>query len=145
VVASAVGGVVGGLLAAPIARRAPGAVYFGLSLVDASCWAVVLTGGSPALMLALLLLAGISESITTAIFYAEVQARLGADRNGRFFAWLMPLSDLMTMAGLAIGGVVVRSGTGLATAVVVALLVLPVLALMRVWLNARLWQRATER
>jgi hypothetical protein len=71
------------------------------------------------------------ESIASVVYFAEVQKRLPAELTGRYYATLVPMSDVFLVAGTVAGGALVATAgiawsatlVGLAMAVPVLLLV----------------------
>lgn len=141
VAAVGVGGILGGMCAARLARLGTAQAYVGFSLLDAACWplAVLLPVGAPGVV-GLFLLTGVCESITTVIYYSEVQRRVGEHMNGRYFALIMPLCDLAMFVGTAVSGPLVTQGLVWAVVAVVVMFVLPVLLLSRTFCDPRLWR-----
>ncbi len=70
-----------------------GAIHLLLLLAHSSLQAVVI-----------LALAGIPEIISTAAWFTVIQARMSAERQGRFFTLIAPLWDLAFAVGLASAG-----------------------------------------
>ncbi|MFE5220367.1 MULTISPECIES: MFS transporter [unclassified Streptomyces] len=129
--AMGLGGALGGMAAALFRSWNQGWVYVLGNVLEGVCWVALIATGDWYLALALLLFAGVFESIASVVYFAEVQKRLPAGLQGRYYATLVPLSDVFLVAGTVTGGVLVDRGGVYAGAVLVGLaMAVPVLVLV---------------
>ncbi|MER6265266.1 MFS transporter [Streptomyces sp900105245] len=129
--AMGLGGALGGMAAALFRSWNQGWVYVLGNVLEGVCWVALIATGDWYLALALLLFAGVFESIASVVYFAEVQKRLPAGLQGRYYATLVPLSDVFLVAGTVAGGVLVDRGGVYAGAVLVGLaMAVPVLVLV---------------
>ncbi|MFH8385255.1 MFS transporter [Kitasatospora sp. NPDC018058] len=129
--AMGLGGACGALLTARLRRWNQGWVYILGNALEGVCWIALLWTGDWSVALVLLFLSGVFESIASVVYFAEVQKRLPAELTGRYYATLVPMSDVFLVAGTVAGGALVATAgiawsatlVGLAMAVPVLLLV----------------------
>lgn len=129
--AMGLGGALGALAAAAFRRWNQGWVYILGNALEGLCWIALIVTGEWYLALALLFVAGVFESIASVVYFAEVQKRLPAGLQGRYYATLVPLSDVFLVAGTVLGGVLVeRAGVSWSAALVGLTMAVPVLVLV---------------
>ncbi|TDC01027.1 MFS transporter [Micromonospora fluostatini] len=130
--AMGVGGVLGGLLGGRLGRLPAGWLYLLANVVEGLCWLVMPLAGSVVVLIGLTFVAGVLESVATVVFFAEVQRRLPASHMGRYYAGLVPLTDLFVAIGF-IGGApaVGLLGLGWSAVLITLLMAVPVLAFTR--------------
>ncbi|SEE69093.1 Major Facilitator Superfamily protein [Streptomyces sp. 2231.1] len=129
--AMGLGGALGGMAAAVFRSWNQGWVYVLGNVLEGVCWVALIATGDWYLALALLLFAGVFESIASVVYFAEVQKRLPAGLQGRYYATLVPLSDVFLVAGTVAGGVLVdRAGVSAGAVLVGLAMALPVLVLV---------------
>ncbi|MFI8326253.1 MFS transporter [Streptomyces sp. NPDC085529] len=129
--AMGLGGALGALAAAAFRRWNQGWVYILGNALEGLCWIALIATGEWYLALALLFAAGVFESIASVVYFAEVQKRLPADLQGRYYATLVPLSDVFLVAGTVLGGVLVeRAGVSWGAVLVGLAMAVPVLVLV---------------
>ncbi|MFF5788478.1 MFS transporter [Streptomyces sp. NPDC012693] len=129
--AMGLGGALGALVAVAFRRWNQGWVYILGNALEGLCWIALIATGEWYLALALLFAAGVFESIASVVYFAEVQKRLPADLQGRYYATLVPLSDVFLVAGTVLGGVLVaRAGVSWSAALVGLAMAVPVLVLV---------------
>ncbi|MCY0942959.1 MFS transporter [Streptomyces antarcticus] len=129
--AMGLGGACGALITSRFRGWNQGWVYILGNALEGVCWIALIWTGNWILALALLFVAGVFESIASVVYFAEVQKRLPAQLTGKYYATLVPLSDVFLVAGTVAGGLLVGVGgiawsaalVGLAMAVPVLLLV----------------------
>ncbi|MER8199658.1 MFS transporter [Streptomyces microflavus] len=123
----AVGAVVGGVLVGRLTRLHSGLLYILGNTVEAVLWVALVHVPSATTALLLLFLAGITESVATAVFFAEAQRRLPAQLAGHYYAALIPLTDAFSLVG-AVAGASLAAATLLGASLTIgALIALPVL------------------
>ncbi|MGX1884860.1 MFS transporter [Streptomyces sp. NPDC055287] len=123
----AVGAVVGGVLVGRFARLHSGLLYILGNTVEAVLWVALVHVPSATTALLLLFLAGITESVATAVFFAEAQRRLPAQLAGHYYAALIPLTDAFSLVGAVAGASLAAATLVGASLTVGALIALPVL------------------
>ncbi|MFF4562756.1 MFS transporter [Streptomyces sp. NPDC001435] len=129
--AMGLGGALGGMAAAAFRSWNQGWVYILGNVLEGVCWVALIATGDWYAALALLFLAGVFESIASVVYFAEVQKRLPAGLQGRYYATLVPLSDVFLVAGTVAGGVLVdRAGISTGAVLVCLAMALPVLVLV---------------
>ncbi|MGW7409792.1 MFS transporter [Streptomyces sp. NPDC054833] len=129
--AMGLGGALGGMAAAAFRSWNQGWVYILGNVLEGVCWVALIVTGDWYVALALLFLAGVFESIASVVYFAEVQKRLPAGLQGRYYATLVPLSDVFLVAGTVAGGVLVdRAGISTGAVLVCLAMALPVLVLV---------------
>jgi MFS family permease len=129
--AMGIGGAVGALATAVFRSWNQGWVYILGNALEGVCWIVLIATGEWYLALGLLFAAGVFESIASVVYFAEVQKRLPGALQGRYYATLVPLSDVFLVAGTVLGGVLVaRAGVAWSAVLVGLAMAVPVLALM---------------
>ncbi|KUN77855.1 hypothetical protein AQJ66_32035 [Streptomyces bungoensis] len=129
--AMGLGGALGGMAAAAFRSWNQGWVYILGNVLEGVCWVLLIATGDWYTSLALLFLAGIFESVASVVYFAEVQKRLPAGLQGRYYATLVPLSDVFLVAGTVAGGVLVdRAGVSCGAVLVGLAMALPVLMLV---------------
>ncbi|MFK0216448.1 MFS transporter [Streptomyces sp. NPDC090298] len=129
--AMGLGGAAGALAAAAFRRWNQGWVYILGNALEGLCWIALVATGEWYLALGLLFAAGVFESIASVVYFAEVQKRLPAGLQGRYYATLVPLSDVFLVAGTVLGGVLVaRAGVSWSAALVGLAMAVPVLVLV---------------
>ncbi|MCW5252465.1 MULTISPECIES: MFS transporter [unclassified Streptomyces] len=125
--AMAIGAVVGGVLVGRLVRFHSGVLYIVGNVVEAVLWVSLVHVSSAPLALALLFLAGITESVATAVFFAEAQSRLPAHLAGHYYAALIPLTDACSLVGAVLGASLTAASLLGASVTIAALIALPVL------------------
>jgi MFS family permease len=129
--AMGLGGALGGMAAAAFRSWNQGWVYILGNVLEGACWVALIATGDWYVALTLLFLAGVFESIASVVYFAEVQKRLPAGLQGRYYATLVPLSDVFLVAGTVTGGVLVdRAGISTGAVLVCLAMALPVLVLV---------------
>lgn len=98
--ALALGGIVGGLLVGKVKDEAAAAWYVGLTLIEALLWLVPLLMQSLEAAVVSLVLVGLCEGATTAVFFTQIQKRVDSREIGRYFSLLSPLTDAAIVGGL---------------------------------------------
>lgn len=132
------GGVIGGFAAGRLSRIHQGRLFLAGNLAEACCWIALPFVPSVAGALILLVAAGVFESVATVVYFAEAQARLETSHVGRYYATLIPLTDLAMMVGTICGApLVLHAGVELAGGSIALLIAVPVLLLARVFLRER--------
>ncbi|MFV0126189.1 MFS transporter [Streptomyces sp. HMX112] len=125
--AMAIGAVLGGLLVGRLTRLHSGLLYIIGNTVEAALWVIVVHVPSATTALLLLFLAGVTESVATAVFFAEAQRRLPAQLAGHYYAALIPLTDACSLLGAVAGASLTAATLSGASLTVAALIALPVL------------------
>ncbi|MFD3728468.1 MFS transporter [Streptomyces sp. NPDC058671] len=144
--AMGLGGALGALAAAAFRRWNQGWVYILGNALEGLCWIALIATGEWYLALALLFAAGVFESIASVVYFSEVQKRLPADLQGRYYATLVPLSDVFLVAGTVLGGVLVaRAGVSWSAVLVGLAMAVPVLMLVTRLVPQRPTAAAQER
>ncbi|MGR6975111.1 MFS transporter [Streptomyces cynarae] len=129
--AMGLGGALGGMAAAAFRSWNQGWVYILGNVLEGVCWIALIATHDWYAALALLLAAGVFESVASVVYFAEVQKRLPAGLQGRYYATLVPLSDVFLVAGTIAGGVLVdRAGISCGAVLVGLAMALPVLVLV---------------
>jgi MFS family permease len=123
----AIGAVLGGVLVGRLTRLRSGLLYVLGNTVEAALWVTVVHVPSAGTALALLFLAGVTESVATAVFFAEAQRRLPAEIAGHYYAALIPLTDACSLLGAVAGASLTAATLHGASYTVAALIALPVL------------------
>ncbi|MFJ1717220.1 MFS transporter [Streptomyces sp. NPDC088260] len=123
----AIGAVIGGILVGRLGRFRSGSLYIFGNVLEAILWVIVVHVSSAPVALALLFLAGITESVATAVFFAEAQSRLPAHLAGHYYAALIPMTDACSLLGAVAGATLAAASLEGASLTVAALIALPVL------------------
>ncbi|MFD7703715.1 MFS transporter [Streptomyces caelestis] len=128
--AMGLGGALGGMAAAAFRSWNQGWVYVLGNALEGVCWVALMATGDWYVALALLFVAGVFESVASVVYFAEVQKRLPTGLQGRYYATLVPLSDVFLVAGTVAGGVLVdRAGVTPGAVLVGLAMAVPVLVL----------------
>ncbi|MFI5642411.1 MFS transporter [Streptomyces goshikiensis] len=129
--AMGLGGACGALLAARLRGWNQGWVYILGNALEGVCWIALIWTGSWVVALALLFVAGVFESIASVVYFAEVQKRLPTQLTGKYYATLVPLSDVFLVGGTVAGGLIVDvAGVAWSAALVGLAMAVPVLLLV---------------
>ncbi|MEU1228953.1 MFS transporter [Streptomyces sp. NPDC005828] len=129
--AMGLGGALGALAAAFFRSWNQGWVYILGNALEGLCWIALIATGDWYVALALLFVAGVFESIASVVYFAEVQKRLPGDLQGRYYATLVPLSDVFLVGGTVLGGVLAdRAGVAWSAVLVGLAMAVPVLVLV---------------
>ncbi|MFD6182999.1 hypothetical protein, partial [Streptomyces goshikiensis] len=129
--AMGLGGACGALLTARLRGWNQGWVYILGNALEGVCWIALIWTGSWVVALALLFVAGVFESIASVVYFAEVQKRLPTQLTGKYYATLVPLSDVFLVGGTVAGGLLVGvAGIGWSAALVGLAMAVPVLLLV---------------
>lgn len=123
------GGAVGAVVAARFRGWNQGLVYLLGNVLEGLCWVALCVAGNAVVALALLFVAGVFESIASVVYFAEVQKRLPVELNGRYYATLVPLSDVFLVVGTTVGGAAAAVGVAWSGILVGAAMALPVAVL----------------
>jgi hypothetical protein len=126
------GGVVGGLFAGRLRPANQGAVFLLGNVLEGLCWISLVLLPNPAAAVAALFVAGCLESAATAVYYAEVQARMAAVSQLRYYAMLLPVCDMFRLADAMMASLVLAAGhVSWLAAVIATAISLPVLPFAR--------------
>ncbi|MFJ3906202.1 MFS transporter [Streptomyces sp. NPDC090025] len=129
--AMGLGGALGALAAVAFRSWNQGWVYILGNALEGLCWIALLVTGDWYVALGLLFAAGVFESIASVVYFAEVQKRLPGRLQGRYYATLVPLSDVFLVGGTVLGGVLVgRAGVAWSAVLVGLAMAVPVLLLV---------------
>ncbi|MEV8517862.1 MFS transporter [Dactylosporangium sp. NPDC051484] len=138
IAAMGLGGAVGGLLAGRLKRVNPGLLYILGNVLESLCWLALLAAHRPYVAVGLLVLAGILESVATAVYMAETQARLTDDELARYYSMLLPTNDLFVLLGATLAGsLVAPDRLGVSVGVIVFFMAVPILVLTRSFFTPR--------
>jgi MFS family permease len=130
------GAVVGALAAGRFVARHQGRLYLVGNLAEACCWIALPFVPYAWAALAVVLFAGLFESLATVVYFAEAQARLKDNLIGRYYASLIPLTSAFSMLGAVLGAPLLEhGGVDLGGGVIAALIAVPVLLLCRTFLR----------
>ncbi|MEU0688736.1 MFS transporter [Streptomyces uncialis] len=135
--AMAVGAVLGGVLVGRLTRLRSGLLYILGNTVEAALWVLAVHVPSATTVLILLFLVGVTESVATAVFFAEAQRRLPASLAGHYYAALIPLTDACALIGAVAGASLTATTLVGASYTVGALIALPVLLTAPWYLRGR--------
>lgn len=124
----AAGGVLGSVVVPRIRGIPSGWLYLAGNVLEGFCWLTLPVTHSFPIAIALLVVAGVFESMATVVFFAEVQRRLPNSFSGRYYAMLLPLSDAFNLSGSVVGGLVVLAGLPLSALVLCLAIGAPVAA-----------------
>jgi hypothetical protein len=124
--AMGLGGAVGAVVAARFREWNQGLVYLLGNILEGLCWVALCVAGNAVVALTLLFVAGVLESIASVVYFAEVQKRLPVELNGRYYATLVPLSDVFLVVGTTVGGAAATLGVAWSGILVGAAMALPV-------------------
>ncbi|MCX5205041.1 MFS transporter [Streptomyces sp. NBC_00237] len=127
--AMGLGGAVGAVVAARFRGWNQGVVYVLGNALEGGCWVALCLTGDAAVAIGLLFVAGVFESVASVVYFAEVQKRLPVELNGRYYAMLVPLSDVFLVGGTTLGGAAVLLGVGWSAVLVGLVMAAPVLVL----------------
>ncbi|GAA3492875.1 MFS transporter [Streptomyces cremeus] len=127
--AMGLGGAVGAVAAARFRNWNQGIVYILGNALEGVCWAALCLTGDVAVAVVLLFVAGVFESVASVVYFAEVQKRLPVGLTGRYYATLVPLSDVFLVGGVTLGGAAVVLGVTWSAVLVGLAMAVPVLAL----------------
>ncbi|MFE4637730.1 MFS transporter [Streptomyces sp. NPDC056773] len=129
--AMGLGGACGALVTSRFRGWNQGWVYILGNALEGVCWIALIWTGNWIFALALMFVAGAFESIASVVYFAEVQKRLPTQLTGKYYATLVPLSDVFLVAGTVVGGLLVEVGGVAWSGVLVGLMMaLPVLVLV---------------
>ena len=123
----AIGAVLGGMLVGRLVRFHTGLLYVLGNVLEAVLWVIVAHASSAPVAVALLFLAGVTESVATAVFFAEAQSRLPAHLAGHYYAVLIPIVDACALVGAVAGASLAAASLVGASLAVAALIAIPVL------------------
>ncbi|MFF1464005.1 MFS transporter [Streptomyces sp. NPDC058330] len=138
IAAMGLGGAVGGVLAGRLTRCAPGLMYMLGNVLEAVCWLFLLLAHRPALAIGLLVAGGILESVATAVYMAEVQARFTERELTHYYSMLLPTNDVFVLLGATVAGLLVAPGRlGVSVAVIAGVMAVPILLLARSFFTPR--------
>lgn len=141
VAAMGIGGVLGGLLAGRLSKLSGAFVYIFGNVAEALIWVLVVLAPNQATALVLMCVAGILESLATAVFFAEVQKRVSDEATGYYFAALIPITDACGFAGTALGAVVTGWSAQAAAFCTATLIALPVVLTARWYITPQVAAR----
>jgi hypothetical protein len=134
--AMAVGAVLGAFVGLRFPRRWTGRAYVLGNVLEVTAFIGVAMAQSLPVALSLLVLAGVSETIATTAFFADVQIMLSGSQSGSFFALFLPAADGAAIAGTLIAPATIAGGGVLLGAASAAAIVLLPFAL---FLAAFIW------
>lgn len=138
IAAMGLGGAVGGILAGRLTRFSPGLMYILGNVLEAVCWLFLLLAHQPVLAIGLLVAGGILESVATAVYMAEVQARFSERELTHYYSMLLPTNDVFVLLGATVAGVLVAPGRlGVSVAVIAGVMAVPILLLTRSFFTPR--------
>ncbi|MGW3760007.1 MFS transporter [Streptomyces sp. NPDC005131] len=132
IAAMGLGGAVGGILAGRLTRFSPGLMYILGNVLEAVCWLLLLLAHQPPLAIGLLVAGGVLESVATAVYMAEVQARFTERELTHYYSMLLPTNDVFVLLGATVAGLLVAPGRlGVSVAVIAGVMAVPILLLTR--------------
>jgi MFS family permease len=98
--ALAVGGVLGGMVLGRVPVARPERWYVVFSLAEGVAWALLVMGPAFPATLAVLVVIGLAEGASTALFFSRVQELVPQAEIGRYFSVLSPVTDAAVVGGL---------------------------------------------
>jgi MFS family permease len=138
VAAMGLGGAAGGLLAGRLRKANPGWLYILGNVLEAVCWLTLILVHQPVLAIAVLVTGGVMESVATAAYMAEVQARMGERELSHYYSMLLPSNDVFFLAGATVAGVLVAPGRiDVSIAVIAGMMAVPIIVLARTFFTPR--------
>jgi hypothetical protein len=138
IAAMGLGGAIGGVLAGRLKRLSPGLLYILGNVLEAVCWLLLPLGHQPALAIGLLVAGGVLESVATAVYMAEVQARFTTSELTHYYSMLLPTNDVFNLLGASTAGLLVAPGRlGVSVAVIAGVMAVPILLLTRAFSTPR--------
>jgi MFS family permease len=138
IAAMGLGGAIGGILAGRLVRFSPGLMYILGNVLEAVCWLFLLLAHQPAVAIGILVVGGILESVATAVYMAEVQARFTERELTHYYSMLLPTNDLFVLLGATLAGLLVAPGRlGVSIAVIAFVMAVPILVLTRTFFTPR--------
>ncbi|WP_067510265.1 MFS transporter [Actinoplanes sp. TFC3] len=138
IAAMGLGGAAGGILAGRLTRFSPGLMYILGNVLEAVCWLLLLFAHQPVLAIALLVAGGILESVATAVYMAEVQARFTERELTHYYSMLLPSNDVFVLLGATVAGLLVAPDRlGVSIAVIAGVMAIPILLLTRSFFTPR--------
>jgi hypothetical protein len=137
VAAMAAGGVVGATIGGRLGHFRQGRLYIAGNILEAACWPLIALVQARVVVLVLLFVAGVFESIPTVVYFAEVQTRLSPVDVGKYYALLIPLTQMCAMCGVVAGGALLVIAGALPLGLAMACLIgLPIVARARILVKA---------
>jgi len=138
IAAMGLGGAVGGILAGRLTRFSPGLMYILGNVLEAVCWLLLLLAHQPAIAIFLLVVGGILESVATAVYMAEVQARFTERELTHYYSMLLPTNDVFVLLGATTAGLLVAPDRlGVSVVVIAGVMAVPILMLTRSFFTPR--------